>query len=235
LALRLAREGWALGILARNERALQELADQILDAGARVQVLKADVTDRAAVHGAVRELERALGPVRLLVANAGVKEDADRSMGGVDAEVLEWTLRVNLMGAVHCAEAVLPAMRTRRQGQLVVISSLAAYGGLPHSASYSASKAALSSYFEAKRIELRGSGVDVTVISPGYIRTPMLGGAEVTRPFLMEVDDAVERTYRAIRRRRRAHAFPLPLAWAVRVGRLLPRALYDLLLGDRRR
>jgi short-subunit dehydrogenase len=232
LSLALARDGYAVGIFARRRTLLESLAAEILDAGGRVSVHVGDVGERTSVRRAVHALESEFGAVDLLIANAGI--GGDRKRGEVDAQDFETVMRVNLLGAVYAVEAVLPGMRKRRSGHLVSVSSLAGYGGLPGAAAYSASKAAMTQYFEALRIELRGSGVDVTVLMPGYIRTPMTEASDHARPFLLELDQGTRRMLGAIRRRKRAYAFPWPMAMAVRLGRLLPRGLYDWLLGSRR-
>lgn len=232
MSLELARDGFAVGVFARRRAELESLATEILDAGGRVLVLPGDVADRDAVHGAARTLEARFGPVDLLVANAGI--GGTRVRGVVDAADVERVMRVNVLGAVYGVEAVLPGMRTRRSGHLVAVSSVAGYGGLPGAAAYSASKAAMTNYFESLRIELRGSGVDVTVLLPGWIRTPMTVKNAHRRPFLLELDEGVEVMMAAIRRRRRVRAFPWPIAGAVRGGRWMPRFLYDWLLGSRR-
>ena len=184
------------------------------------------------VHRAVREAEALLGPVDLLVANAGVK--LETRAGYVDAPEVESVIGVNFLGAVYAVEAVLPGMRERRDGQLACVSSIAAFGGLPGAAAYSASKAALTSYFEALRIELTGTGVDVTVLSPGFVRTPMTAARADERPFLLEADDAVDRMLGAILAGKKAYAFPWPMATLARAGRLLPRSVYDAILRSRR-
>src|SRR4029434_3040918 len=94
--------------------------------------------------------------------------------------------------------AVVPEMVARRSGQLVVISSLAAYRGLPKSAAYCASKAAVSAFFESVRLDLMGCGIDVTIIHPGFIRTELTPGRKAKLPYLMELDQAVGKIIRAI-------------------------------------
>ena len=234
LACRLAEEGFAVGLVAPSavEPDLRAVAGRILDAGGRVAVAPADVSDRAMMRRAVDEVTRQLGPVDLLVANAGVKPPTEP--GHVDASEVETVLSVNFLGAAYAVEAVLPGMKERGDGHLVCTSSIAAYGGLPGGASYCASKAALTSFFEALRIELRGSGVDVTILSPGFVRTGMTGPQADRRPFLLEADDAVERMLRAILGRKRAYSFPWPTAFLARAGRLLPRSIYDAILQGKR-
>ncbi len=232
ISLSLAREGYAVGVFARRRPELESLAVEILDAGGRAQVLEGDVTDRSSVTRAIQTLERGFGPIDLVIANAGI--GGRRTRGTIESDDVEQVLRVNFLGAVYCVEAVLPRMRERRQGHVVCVSSIAGYGGLPTAAAYSASKAALTNYFESLRIDLRGSGVDVTVLMPGWVRTAMTATHADERPFLLECDEGVEAMLRAIQRRKRSHTFPWPVAWAARAGRLMPRALYDWLLGSRR-
>jgi short-subunit dehydrogenase len=115
----------------------------------------------------------------------------------------------------------------RKQGRLVAISSLAAYRGLAKSAAYCASKAALSSYFESLRIDLRHTGVGVTIIHPGFIKTDLTAGRRAKMPYLMELDDAVKKIVSAIEREKKSYAFPWKLATIVRATMLMPPAMYD--------
>jgi short-subunit dehydrogenase len=232
LALTLARQGYAVGVASRRTDLLNSLAREILDEGGRVAVLPCDVSDRARCQRAVAECSDELGPIDLLVANAGIKEH--RTEKHVDAETVERVMRVNFFGAVYFTEAVLPSMLERGAGQIVCVSSVAGYGGLPGAAAYSASKGAMTNYFEGLRIELEPVGVDVTVLCPGFVRTPMTEATADARPFVLECDEAVERMTAAILNRKRAHTFPWQPALAARFGRLLPRAVYDRLLTGRR-
>ena len=111
----------------------------------------------------------ALGPTTTLIANAGGALTAEA--GAFSATQLAAVVDLNLIGVANCIEAVLPGMLARRAGHLVAVSSLAGYRGLPGSAAYSAAKAALTNMMESLRIDLCGTGVDVTVIAPGFVRT----------------------------------------------------------------
>lgn len=233
LALRLAGRGYALGLAARRRERLEEVAAEIRAAGGEAEALPCDVSEREDVLAAVARCGERLGPPALLVANAGVSENTD--VRQLDGREVERVMRVNFLGAVWAVEAVLPGMLERGRGHLVGVSSLAGFGGLPLTSAYSASKAALSNFFEGLRIDLRDSGVDVTVIHPGYVRTPMTERNRFPMPFLMELDDAVDRMERAIVERRRSVAFPWPLAALARVGRLFPRGLYDRVAGGMQR
>jgi short-subunit dehydrogenase len=233
LALRLASAGWAVGLAARRKDDLDAVAAEIHARGGAAHALACDVGERASVHAAAAACAAALGPVDLLVANAGVSENTHA--GSLDAREVERLVRVNYLGSVYAVEAVLPGMLARGSGQLVAVGSLAGLGGLPLSAAYSASKAAQMDFFEALRIDLRGKGVAVTVVAPGYVRSPMTDRNRFPMPFMIELDDAVERIARAIERRDRLVLFPWQLAWIRWVAQIFPRSLYDAIASRLRR
>lgn len=231
LARRLAGRGDPVALLARRKELLDELAGEIARSGGRAVAIACDVTNAAQVESAVREAEARLGAVERLVANAGGGEptfvDAFRA-----ADVAA-CLDLNVVGTARCIEAVLPAMLARGRGHLVSVSSLAAVRGLPTAAAYSAAKAALDNLMESLRIDLRGRGVDVTVLAPGPVR--LKPKSKKARGFSVDVEDATARMLRAIDARTPYVAFPAPVAWATRLGGLLPVALYDRMLAGRGR
>src|SRR5213083_2776536 len=186
LAVELARRGAAVGLLARRGEVLNEIVNEIDAAGGRALALPADVTDATAVRSAADELSAKLGPIDVLFANAGV--GATTHANDLDAKQVASLFDVNIIGVVNSVTAVIPGMVERGRGQLVAISSLAAYRGLPKSAAYCASKAAVSSFFESLRLDLHGSGVEVTIVHPGFIKTPLTAGRQSQMPFLMELD-----------------------------------------------
>jgi short-subunit dehydrogenase len=225
LSVELARRGAAVGLLARREDLLQEVVAEIEAHGGKASTLPADVTDANAVRAAVSALQDEFGPIDLLIANAGV--GATTSGGKLEPEGVAKVFNVNVMGVVNSVTAVIPQMIERGRGQLAVISSLAAYRGLPKSAAYCSSKAAVSALFESLRLDLRPQGIEVTIIHPGFIKTPLTAGRQAKLPFLLEVDDAVKKIIRAIEKRKKSYAFPWQLATIVRAGMLMPNFLYD--------
>lgn len=233
LARRLARDGYAVGLAARRVGRLEEVASGIRAAGGRAVVCPCDVSDRAQVHDAVTAAEAALGPVDLLVANAGISEAA--SAQALDGDVVARLMRVNFLGAVYAAERVLPGMLARDRGQLVAVGSQTGYGGLPKTAAYSASKGALHNFFESLRLDLRGTGVDVTIITPGYVRTELTARNLHRMPLLMELDDAVDVMAAAITARKRLCSFPRPLSTLTWIGQVFPGWLYDAVASRVRR
>lgn len=227
LARRLAVAGHPVALLARRRPLLDALAQEIQAAGGRALAVACDVTDAPRVREAFREIESSLGPVERLVANAG---GGSRSrLDELNAAQVRDVVELNLLGTVHCVDAVLPGMRERGRGHLVAMSSLAGYRGLPGAAAYSAAKGALTNLMEALRIELRPEGVDVTVLLPGFVRVKPR--KKRRRPFELDLEVATARMQRAIEARRPRDAFPLPLVLALSALRLAPAPLVDRLLS----
>jgi short-subunit dehydrogenase len=225
LSIELGRRGASLGLLARRREMLDELVSEVEQAGGRAVALAADVTDASAVKQAAGKLLESFGKVDVLIANAGV--GATTHALDLNADEFAKVVNINLLGAVNSVTAVVPQMVERGSGQLVAISSLAAYRGLPKSGAYCASKAALSAIFETLRLDLRGTGVDVTIIHPGFIKTPLTSGRHADMPYLMELEDATRKIIGAIETRKKSYAFPWQLATLVRAGMLFPISLYD--------
>lgn len=224
LALELARRGGRLGLVARREAVLSETVAEIKAQDGTAIAVAADVRDASAVRAAADRL-RELGPVDVLIANAGI--GVTDHAANLDPDKVAEVMNINVLGAVNSVAAVLPEMVERGSGQLVAIASLAGYRGLAKSAAYCASKAAMSSFFESLRIDLRHSGVTVTVIYPGFIKTPLTAGRAAKMPYLMELDDAVKKIVNAIEKGKRSYAFPWQLATIVRSSLVMPAAMYD--------
>lgn len=225
LALELASRGARVGLLARRKDLLDQIVSEIEAHGGRAMALPVDVQDADAVRGAADRLRSEFGPIEVLIANAGIGATSDPA--SLNAGDFARVMGINVIGVANCVAAVAPEMAARRSGQLVGISSLAAYRGLPKSAAYSASKAAVSNMFESFRLDLKPRGVDVTIIHPGFIKTPLTAGRKAKMPFLLELDDAVNKIIRAIEKRRKSYAFPWQLAAIVRLGLIMPNFLYD--------
>ena len=225
LALEIAARGGRLGLLARRAELLNEIVAEIEKENGAAVAVSADVRDAQAVRAAADQIRAELGPIDVMIANAGIGTSKDGSQLNPD-QVAE-VININVLGAVNSVAAVAPEMVERKSGQLVAISSLAGYRGLPKSAAYCASKAALSSFFESLRIDLRKHGVEVSVIYPGFIKTPLTAGRAAKMPYLMELDDGVKKIVNAIEKGKRSYAFPWQLATIVRTSLVMPAALYD--------
>jgi short-subunit dehydrogenase len=225
IALEIAARGAHLALLARREELLNEIVNEAKAKGVKAVAAAADVRDAEAVKEAADWFRRELGPIDILIANAGIGT-ADHALR-LTPEHAATVIGINVLGAVNSVAAVLPEMVQRNQGRLVAISSLAAYRGVPKSAAYCASKAALSAYFESVRIDLRNTGVGVTVIHPGFIKTDLTSGRAAKMPYLMELDYGVKKIVSAIEREKKSYAFPWQLATIVRAGLIMPATVYD--------
>lgn len=233
LALALAERGAVLGLLARRKELLDDLADRCRAAGGTARVFAADVTDEEAVFQAADDMRSEFGHIDILIANAGIggnNEETRRLLPSAVKKVID----INLIGAVNSVHAVLPRMLERGEGQLVAISSLAGFRGLPRSAAYCASKAGMTAYFESIRLDVQHKGVSVTIIQPGFIKTPLTSGREARMPFIMELDRSIPYFIKAIEKKKKFAAFPWQLATFVRSGRMFPAWLYDRIAGRAR-
>jgi short-subunit dehydrogenase len=230
LARQLARAGAKVAAVARREGPLRELAAQIAAAGGTAEPVVADVGDRAQVEAAFAAARARLGPIDLVIANAGVGRPTLRdpvNMGDV-----EDTFRINLMGVVYTLSAALPDMLARKSGHLVAVSSLAGYRGLPSESAYCASKAAVNTYMDGLRIHLRGTGVQVTTLCPGFVTTPMTATNKFHMPQLMTAEYAAGKMIRAIAAGKKVYNFPWRLHMMVKLSRWLPDRVINWVMGD---
>src|SRR6184192_3765630 len=231
LALHYAKEGATVHAAARRRAEIEALAREA--SPGRVVPVVLDVTDPERLVQAIRDAEAASGgALDLVIANAGTG-------GPTNARKMDWTkvrkiLDVNVTAACVTIAAALPAMVERKAGQVVAISSLAAFRGMPGNAAYCASKAALHIFMESVRVDLRGTGVVATTIYPGFVKTELTAKNKFRMPFLMELEDAVRVMARGIARKKATIAYPLPMAAAVRGLSALPRSLYEPLAGRSR-
>ncbi len=231
LARRLARIPCRLAISARRADVLEKLAGELNEGPATVRAFPLDVTDRDAVRQTTDAIAGAFGPVDVLIANAGTYKPDDPEH--FDAEICDDTMRLNFSGAVYCIEAVMPAMIERRSGYIVGVSSLVGYRGLPRASAYGASKAALINFLEALRFGLHHHGVQVSIVNPGFVKTPLTDKNDFEMPFLMPADRAVEVMVRGMERGKKEIYFPWQLAWIFKLMRVLPFPLYHRLIAAR--
>lgn len=229
LARHYATPGRRLTLSGRNRERLEAVAADCRAAGAEVAAKLADVTDAAAM----RELVQAawsLQPVDLLVANAGVSAGT----GGAHGEPPQQVRRIfatNLDGVLNSVEPTLSMMQERGRGQIALMASLAGFRGFPGAPAYCASKAAVRVYGEALRGHLASAGIGVSVICPGYVKSPMTDVNAFPMPFLMPANEAAGRIARGLARNRARIAFPRRLYALVWLLAALPPAWTDGLLA----
>ena len=232
LAPLLARDGEIVILAARRLDSLDALARRIREDGRTAVPVALDVCDATAVTSTLAAVEAEHGRIDRLICNAGIGDNTPVERFKVSD--FRRIFETNVFGVLNCVEAVVPGMMARKSGHIVGVSSLAGYRGLPGSSAYAASKAALSNLLESLRIELQGYDVDVTTLCPGFVKTPMTARNRNPMPFILEVDEAARIMHEAIVGRVSHCAFPWQLASVVRGARLLPDAIYDRALKNRR-
>lgn len=233
LAIALARNGAVLGLIARRGELLAELAVKCEQVGGTARAFPCDVINPDDISAAADNFRGEFRRIDVLIANAGVggNDEATRSY---EPSAVKKVIDINLLGAVNAVYAVTPDMIAKRSGHIAAISSLAGFRGLPRSAAYSASKAAMTAFFESVRLDVARHNIDVTIIQPGFIRTPLTDGRTNKMPFLMELEDAIPMFVRAIEKKKKFSAFPWQLATIVRTGKFMPAWLYDRVAGRAR-
>ena len=228
LSLHYAKQGATVFAAARRKDELVRLSAEAQ--GGAIVPVPLDVQDSEALVRAIRRAEEeAGGALDLVIANAGIGQPTP-------ARKMEWQLvkrimDVNVTAACVTLAAALPKMIERNSGQVVAVASLAAFRGMPGNSSYCASKAALHTWMESVRVDLRASNVRATTIYPGFVKTEMTAKNKYPMPFLMELDAAVRVMSRGIARGARTVSFPLPMSAVTRMLGALPGGLYEPLAG----
>jgi short-subunit dehydrogenase len=231
LARHYAQQGAVLGLVARRHEVLEALCAGLPRTQNQAHhVYALDVNDHQALAEAAADFLRG-GAVDIVIANAGVSRGTLTEYAE-DTAVFAQILATNVTATVATFAPFVAAMKAQGQGRLVGIGSVAGIRGLPGGGAYSASKAAVISYCESLRVELRASGVKVVTIAPGYIDTPMTRGNSYAMPFLMPVDRFAARAAVAIAAGDSYRVIPWQMGVVAKLLRLLPNRLYDLLFSQ---
>jgi len=227
LALEFARSGIRLVLGGRSTERLASVSAACRVRGAEVEAAAVDVVDRSAAAEWIQAADRR-GPLDLVIANAGV---SGGTLKGTESEdQARRIFAINIDGVLNTVFPILPAMLERQRGQIGLMSSLAGYRGFPGAPAYGASKAAVRVWGEALRGDLRPAGIGVSVIMPGFIKSPMTDANTFPMPFLMPAERAARIVRRGLEANRARIAFPWPtafLAWAISA---LSPALVDPIL-----
>lgn len=234
LARRYAQDGWRLALVARRAADLSAWAQAQGWASERWRVYGADVAQVDSIVAAAQACLAQQGLPDVVIANAGISIGVDTAVRG-DLQVMARIFATNNLGLAASFQPFIEPMRQRGSGTLVGIASVAGIRGLPGHGAYCASKAAVISYCESLRGELRGSGVRVVTLLPGYVDTPLTRGNRYPMPFLMAPEAFARRAQRVIAAGASYRVIPWPMGVAARLLRLLPNALFDRLLAGRPR
>jgi short-subunit dehydrogenase len=234
LAWHYHQAGWRLALVARRTGEIESWARAQGLAPAHYAVYGADVADTASIVAAAEACIAAQGLPDTVIANAGISIGMDTAMRE-DIEVLARTFAINNVGLAATFHPFVQKMVQRGAGRLVGIASVAGIRGLPGHGAYCASKAAVISYCESLRGELRASGVKVVTIAPGYVDTPLTQQNRYSMPFLLQPEDFAEQAFRTIEAGRSYRVIPWQMGLVAKLLRLLPNALFDRLLAGRPR
>jgi short-subunit dehydrogenase len=231
LTTEFARRGACVGLVARRGPKIEALAERLPGHHFCYAV---DVTDKDALIAAAQAFERDSGGADIVIANAGIGVGTDTEQYE-DLDVFSSVIDTNLKALAYTFHPFIAPMRARGRGTLVGIASVAGIRGLPGTGAYCASKAAAISYCESLRGELRGSGLRVVTIAPGFIRTPMTAANPYPMPFLMDVEAFARQAVDAILAGTHYRVIPWQMGFVAKLLRILPDGLFDRVFANRPR
>jgi short-subunit dehydrogenase len=229
LAFELVRRGARVAITARRGDLLSGIVEKIRQQGGIAESFPGDVQDLEQMKALVVEIEQRMGAIDIAIPNAGthiftVPEQFNSK------EYLS-LMDLNFGGTLHCVEAVLPGMLQRGRGVLVPVASLAGYRGLPRAAAYGASKAAMIHFFESIRFHLVRHAIQISIVNPGFVKTPLTDRNDFSMPFIVDAARAARIICDGVERGKREIAFPFPFNLALKVARMLPAPLYEMIVN----
>lgn len=220
VALRYLKQGATVGICGRRAEALEEIRTQFPNA----HPIVFDITNKSEAKKCIESFVSSVGYLDLAILNAGNHKPTD----GRDFDVESYIsiVETNYFGTLNCLDAVIPAMKKQGRGTIAIVGSVAGYIGLPQAGAYCASKAALMRLTETLGVELKPLNIDVKLISPGFVKTPLTDKNDFDMPLLMEVEKASDRIINGIAQNRFETAFPRRLAWGLKILAVLPKFLF---------
>ena len=229
LALRLANAGYTVFATARGDDKLQELAGKAVSGSGRIIPKPANVTDATAMAAIADEIERDHGGVVLAVFNAGIYLPVEGD--SLKLSDFHKSFDVNLNGVVNGLVPVIEMMKKAGRGQIAIVSSVTGYGGLPTSAAYGATKAALTNMAESLKFDLDKMNINIQVVHPGFVDTPATKNNPFPMPALMKVEDAVQRIMTGLKNPTFEITFPKRFTYGLKFLGLLPYPLYFWLIN----
>lgn len=234
MGLRFFQAGYRLALVARRTSALQAWAETHCPGAGSYEIYGADVSDIDSIVAAGQACIAAQGVPDVVIANAGISIGMDTALRE-DLAVMRQTFATNNIGLAATFHPFIDAMTRRGSGALVGIGSVAGIRGLPGHGAYCASKAAVIGYCESLRGELKGAGIKVVTICPGYIDTPLTRQNSYAMPFLMKAEDFADKAFAAIEAGSSYRVIPWQMGVVAKLLRLLPNALFDKALVGRAR
>ena len=234
LAARYLRAGFRLALVARRREPMQQWLNAQAPPASGCAAYAADVRDAQALGVVAMDCLQRQGVPEVVIANAGISVGMDSS-ALEDLQAMRRTLETNLLGMAATFQPFIAPMRARGCGRLVGMASVAGIRGLPGHGAYCSSKAAAITYCESLRGELRGSGVKVVTLVPGYIDTPLTRGNRYSMPFLMPAGKFADRAFIAIEGGVSYQVIPWQMGLLAKLLRALPDPVFDKILAGRPR
>lgn len=230
LALYYAAPEVCLALIGRDQSRLEQVGEACQALGASVHIANISVSDKQALQAWLEQFDNQY-PIDLAIANAGITNMLSKQGAGEEIEDIERVLDTNLYGVIYTLHPLIERMRTRKRGQLAIISSLAAWRGMPITPIYCASKAAVKAWGESLRGWLAPEGVQVNVICPGFVKTDLSDQFPGTRPAMISPEQAAPIIAKGLARNQAVIAFPFPLTWGMWFVSVLPFPIASYFLG----
>tara|TARA_B100000161_G_scaffold207166_1_gene152121 strand:+ start:1079 stop:1831 length:753 start_codon:yes stop_codon:yes gene_type:complete len=224
VAEKFAAEGWKVAVSARRKELLQDMAKD-----KNISSFPLDVTDRSQINNVFQNILKEFGNIDVCLFSSGTYEPKDEQ--NIDPDKIKNVINVNFLGVIDCVKTVEEYFKNKKTGHISIVSSIAGYRGLPNSSGYGPSKAALTNFCESIYFDFKKFGVRVSVISPGFIKTPLTDKNEFPMPFLKTVDYAANQIFNGLVKSNAFEIhFPKGLTLTLKFLRILPYKLYLFLV-----
>jgi short-subunit dehydrogenase len=228
LAFVLAKQGWRVAVTSRTMSDLENLKNECEHFAGNIEIYPSDITLDVNIKNLVKKIELEIGPINLAILNAGtyIRFGVEKFC----VEEFKKQIDINILGTVNCLAPVMESMLVRRKGHIVVMSSLTAYRGLPFASAYGASKAALTNMCESLKAELEKFNVNISVVHPGFVSTPLTKKNKFPMPFIVDSKFASDKILKGISSGKFEIAFPTRFALIMKGIRCMPYFLYFFIM-----
>ena len=224
VAEKFANEGWKVAVSARRKEILDKMANH-----QNIFSYALDVTNSEEVNKVFSKIIEDFGEINICIFSSGTYDPKNEQ--SINIEKIKNVMNVNFLGVVSSVKAVESYFKEKKSGQISIVSSIAGYRGLPNSSGYGPSKAALTNFAESIYFDFKKFNVDVSVISPGFIKTPLTEKNEFSMPFLETPEFAAKRIYDGLLKNKSFEIhFPKPLTLLLKFFRILPYKIYLFLI-----
>ncbi len=224
VAEKFAKEGWKVAISARRREILEEMSNND-----KIFSYPLDVTNQDQVNNTFNKIIEDFGGLDLCIFSSGTYDPKNEK--SIDVDKIKNVINVNFIGVVNCVKSVEKNFKQKKSGQISIVSSIAGYRGLPNSSGYGPSKAALTNFAESIYFDFKKFNVNVSIISPGFIKTPLTDKNEFSMPFLETPEFAAKKIFNGLTKNKSFEIhFPKPLTLLLKFFRILPYKIYLFLI-----